>query len=374
MCTHSDEDLSNSTKALTQGTEDIDDENVGHIQDPCTSIEASAKGTSTKHAETTFVMLESTPHETQTEPHSSLPLTPRLPMKGKPSACKQEVADSVMTAGCTNRTVELAEPTKTDTDIDRMTLLGGEPAEKVCGVDEGNWMECESKLQLQQTKLLCKEDDQHSGNANRDLPITNGLPLEGEWSVYVSSELRDSKGDTSMSNAAVEHADGSDGQTKLISVEDLELESRESGMVEREHVDTAETAVLMPAAECCEQLGMADGDASHGTRPADMSNELTEFVAVLIELEGPDDGGMPRVCLGGTQMQPGDMNGPGIHTDGIGSQMGMSTGHVDVSSVEMDPNIPANKMESVSTRCHAPNTFGTVNMEHTIDLSLSWSK
>ena len=26
------------------------------------------------------------------------------------------------------------------------------------------------------------------------------------------------------------------------------------------------------------------------------------------------------------------------------------------------------------TRCHAPNTFGTVNMEHTIDSRLSWSK
>ena len=26
------------------------------------------------------------------------------------------------------------------------------------------------------------------------------------------------------------------------------------------------------------------------------------------------------------------------------------------------------------TRCHAPNMFGAVNMEHTIDLSLSWSK
>ena len=25
-----------------------------------------------------------------------------------------------------------------------------------------------------------------------------------------------------------------------------------------------------------------------------------------------------------------------------------------------------------SARCHAPNTFGTVNMEHTIDSSLSW--
>ena len=25
-------------------------------------------------------------------------------------------------------------------------------------------------------------------------------------------------------------------------------------------------------------------------------------------------------------------------------------------------------------RCHTPNTFGTVNMEHTIDSSLSWSE
>ena len=27
-----------------------------------------------------------------------------------------------------------------------------------------------------------------------------------------------------------------------------------------------------------------------------------------------------------------------------------------------------------STRCHAPNTFGTVNMECTVNLRLSWSK
>ena len=25
-------------------------------------------------------------------------------------------------------------------------------------------------------------------------------------------------------------------------------------------------------------------------------------------------------------------------------------------------------------QCHTPNTFGTVNMEHTIDSSLSWSE
>ena len=29
---------------------------------------------------------------------------------------------------------------------------------------------------------------------------------------------------------------------------------------------------------------------------------------------------------------------------------------------------------NVTERCHAPNTFGTVNMEHTIDSSLSWSE
>ena len=91
---------------------------------------------------------------------------------------------------------------------------------------------------------------------------------------------------------------------------------------------------------------MADGDASHGTGPADMSNELMEFVAVSIKLEGPDDGGMPHICLGGTQMRPGDVNGLGIHTDGVGSQTGVSTGHRDVSSVETDLNIPAQTQNS----------------------------
>ena len=28
--------------------------------------------------------------------------------------------------------------------------------------------------------------------------------------------------------------------------------------------------------------------------------------------------------------------------------------------------------KATSEWCHAPNTFGTVNMEHTIDLRLSW--
>ena len=57
-------DLS-TTKALTRGTEDVDNGNVGRIQDPCTSLEASAQGTSAKCSEMMTVILESTPHETQ---------------------------------------------------------------------------------------------------------------------------------------------------------------------------------------------------------------------------------------------------------------------------------------------------------------------
>ena len=85
------------TQHLTRGTQDVNDRNVGHTQDLHTSLEASAQGTSTKHAETTPVMLKSAlPHETQTEPHSSLPLTPRPPIEGKPNGCKQEAADSMV--------------------------------------------------------------------------------------------------------------------------------------------------------------------------------------------------------------------------------------------------------------------------------------
>ena len=52
---------------------------------------------------------------------------------------------------------------------------------------------------------------------------------------------------------------------------------------------------------------------------------------------------------------------------------------------EMDPGVPiplhgspilfhTNEGKEDWGRCHAPNTFGTVNMEHTINSSLSWSK
>ena len=117
----------------------------------------------------TPVVLEGMPHEMQTEPQSSLPLTPRLPIDGEPCKCKQEVADSVMTAECTNGMVQSAnlpeivdidgkaalcgelaerasrvdEGSETDVDVYRTPTLGREPAARDCGVDEGDGMEHE---------------------------------------------------------------------------------------------------------------------------------------------------------------------------------------------------------------------------------------
>ena len=85
-----EEDLPH-TKDLTRGTKDVHDGNVGRTQDPRTSAEALVQGTSAKCAETTLVVLKTTPHETPNEPQDSLPLTPRPPIEGKPRGCKQEV-------------------------------------------------------------------------------------------------------------------------------------------------------------------------------------------------------------------------------------------------------------------------------------------
>ena len=180
------EDL--STKALTRGTQDVNDGNVGRTQDPHMSLEASAKGNSAKCTEMTSVILESVLHKMQNLPQDLLLLTPRLPIEGEPNRCKQEVADSVVMAGRTNGTVKLAEPTEI-TDIDGMALLGREPAERARGISEGNEMEREAQLRLQELKLLCREIIQCSGIANEDIPSVQKLPLEGEWTVCMSSEL-----------------------------------------------------------------------------------------------------------------------------------------------------------------------------------------
>ena len=130
------------------------------MEDPRTSLEALAKGTSAKCSEMTPVVLKSTPHQMQNRPQNSLPLTLRSPIEGEPNACKQEVVESIMMAGCTNRMAEMAKPTIVD--VDRTARPGIELALEACGVNEGDGMECEGKSQLQETNLLCKEARQRN--------------------------------------------------------------------------------------------------------------------------------------------------------------------------------------------------------------------
>ena len=336
------EDL--STKTLTRGTQDINNGNVGRTQDPHTSLEALAKGNSTKCTKMTSVVLKSMPHGMQTEPQNSLQATPRrLPIEDEPCACEQEAAKSAMMAECMNGMAKMAKPTEMDADIDRTALLGGEPVEMACGVDKGDRMKRESKSRLQQMKLLCKEDDQRNASAN--VPSAYGVPLEGEWTVCSSGEASDYR----------------------------KVES-----------------------EGCEK-GVADGDTGCGVEPVDVPNESETLVIVSIESEVVGSSDILRVCLGGMQMRTGNMNGSRgqmdwlecqvdvlrgwtdtpdasnnaetnvmdhgesvstylkvrdtkrvvVETDGIGSHADMPTRQMDTPRVETDANIAENTTENV---------------------------
>ncbi|KIM51077.1 hypothetical protein SCLCIDRAFT_33747 [Scleroderma citrinum Foug A] len=300
-CAEWDEDDLSTTKALTRGTKSIDNGIVRH-QDPRTSLEASAQGTSAKCIETTAVVLESTPHEMQNWSQYSLPLTPRLPIEGEPSGCKQEVADSVMTAERTNGTVKLAKPNESDADVDGKAMLGSEPATVACGVDEGAETE-RNATQLQQTNLLCGGIIQCSENTNKNIPNAYGVLLKGEWTVCSSGEVSNYR--------------------------KVESEGCKKGASESTSVDEAEMAVWRPA-ECCQQLGVADGDTDCGVEPVDVPIESETLVVVSIKSEGPDGGDIPCICLRGTCMRPGDMNGLGCLTDGLGAQ-------VDASNASSNP-------------------------------------
>ena len=337
------EDL--STQDLTQGTEDIDDRNI-RCQDPCMSLEALVQGTSTKRAEMTPVMLKSAlPHEMQVELQDSLPLTPRLPIDGEPCKCKQEVADS----------------TKPNvTDINSKVALGRDLAERVHIVDEGG-KEHKSPLQLQQMKLLCGEIVQCNRNMGNNVPIANGLPLEGEWTVYASSEVNDLNGSANMFIAAIEHADGSGVSTETANVKGVKSESCERGTNRLASVDKAE---------------MADAGTGFEVEPVNNPNELEMLITMLIQSEGPDSSDIPHICLRGMCWCVGDVSSPGcqtdessgevdmsqglmdgsgaqmdaprIETDGVGSPTDTLTGHGDAPSIETDTLMPPDKLENVS--------------------------
>ena len=221
------EDLT-TTKALTRGTEDVDNGNVGRTEDPCTSFEASVKGISAKCSETTPVVLEGVLHEMRNEPQDLLQATPRrLPVEGKLSECKQEVADNVVTAGRTNGTAGTAKPIIAD--VNRTATLGKDLVTAACGVDEGDEME-RNELRLQQTNLFCEKVDQRNGNATEDVPSIHGVPLEGEWTVYLSGKASDSRSNAKAFNAAIEHADGLGESTETANTKEVESKGCSGGM------------------------------------------------------------------------------------------------------------------------------------------------
>ena len=224
------------------------------------------QGTSAKRAETTPVVLKSVlPHETQTEPHSSLPLTPRPPIEGEPNRCKQEAADSMVMAGHTKGMVETAKPTKI-ADVDRTALLGGKPVERACGVDKGDGME-HKDLRLPKAELYCEDKHQHNENANENLPSTYKLLLEGEWTGYASGEARDPEGD-----AATERVDCPHESRETTDANGVKLEGHREGMSRSASVDEA------------------DGGIGRGVEPAGMPNKSEILITMLIESEDPDGG------------------------------------------------------------------------------------
>ena len=322
-------------------TQDVDNGNVRRMEDPCTSFEASVQGTSAKCAEMTPVVLEGTLHELQTEPQSSLPLTPRPPIDGEPCVCKQEAVDSVVTAGCTNGTVQLAELTEImDVDLEKAALDSRDLVERVHIVDEGG-EERKSPLRLPKIEFYCTEKDQRNANANAIVPSAYGVPLEGEWAVCASGNS------------------GCGGGTS----------------------------------------GFTSVDEAEAVEPADTPNESEELVTLSIQLEGPDGGDIPRMYLGSTRMQTGDAkdsrgrmdvssgqaddprawtdtlnvsnsaetdvigHGKGVstylgtgdpkclihETDGIRGHADMSTGQMHAPSIETKAIIPVNTVENVRT-------------------------
>ena len=185
-----------------------------------------------------------------------------------------------------------------------------ENQQRARGVGESNEMECEG-TQLQQTKFFCKETDQHSRNANANIPNAYGLPLKEEWRVYASSELKDSKGDASTSNTTVEHADSLDGQTKLIVVENLESEGCESSAGKHACIDETKEVIQKPG-KCCQKLGRVDSDPGQEVEPVDVPNKSDTLVTLSIKLESMGSSGIPCMYLGGTHWQTDDANSPGV--------------------------------------------------------------
>ena len=178
-------------------------------------------------------------------------------------------------AGRTNGMVEMAKPNESDADVDGKATLGRELVGMVHRVDEGS-KEREPQAQLQQIEFYCKERHQHSGNATDNIPGTHRSPLMGEWEVCASGKTKNSIVDGPSESKVAEDTAG------------VKLRDCREGTSESECIDEA------------------DSSAGRGTEPADT------LITVSVQLEGPDGGDIPRVCLGATHWRADGVNSLGI--------------------------------------------------------------
>ena len=241
---------------------------------------------------------------------------------------KQEAAESIMMAEHMNGMVQSANLPETIADVNKTALLGGKLVERACGVDEGNGKEHEPQSGIQEMKLFCKEQCQCNGNAMDNIPVTHGVPLEGEWTWCASGEARDPKGSTNALNVTPECVNSS---SKLEVTEDtkgVKLESCKRGTNGLASVDEAE---------------MADAGAGFEVEPVNNPNELEMLITMLIQSEGPDGGDIPRICLQGMCWRVGDASGPGCRTDESSGKADISQGLTSV------PKSSCNRWEKPAT-------------------------
>ena len=323
-----EEDLPNTQDLPNRGTESVDGQNIGQ-EDLHTSIKVLVTGKSAECADGTLILSKGVLHETQNSLQNSLQTTPRLPIEGELSECEQEAVESVVTAGRMNGMVGTAEPPEVaDTDVDRMALLGREPARSASRVDEGDGTEHEGKSRLQETRFYCKASCQHSGNAQKDVPEAHRVPLEGEWAIGVSGSTKDSRAHANASNALGMRTDGLCRQQEPVDTS-MEPRSCKSGTSVRTCIDEA------------------DGDPGQGVEPTGIPNESDTLVIVSMELESPNSGGILCMYLGSTSWRADDTNGPGSRTDMSSGQMDRLHGQADTSRGQTDAPSVSNGAETV---------------------------
>ena len=330
---NNEEDLSTTKDLSTRGTKSVNN-GIVRRQDPHTSLEALAKGTSAKCSETTPVVLKSTLHEMQNRQQNSLPLTSRPPIEGEPNACKQEAAESIVTAGRTNRMAKMAKPTIVD--VDRTARPGIELASEACGVDKGDGTECKGKSQLQETNLLCKEARQHNENTSENIPSARKLPLVGEWTVCASGKASDLE--VELMDALIE------SETLVIVL--IQLEDLRSGRI---------PCVCLGGTSC------HAGDANCFGNGADTSRYQLDGLRGLMDGSGgltdasnasnkAEMAGMSHGEGVSTYLSIGDMKRLVMETDGVETHADASIGCGDIPSVETEMETAENDSTNVR-RC-----------------------